>query len=180
MSRIRHIRFVILIPSLLLLSASPTLAESEREAYLRLAPKYNASHDVHLSDGSFADLVSDEYAFEVDWAPKWQQSIGQAALYALLTGKKPAIILLVSDAEKEKRYIDRCRKVCESVWSFYSPKEHPVHIELFVETAAYPPEPTLAPPKPKVPSSQPYPRHNPWKNEGGEKCRQGLVADAYE
>lgn len=170
-------RRLVLVLSLLLLSVAPTSAESEREACKRLAPKYKAASEVVLSDGSRPDLVSDEYAFEVDWPSKWKEAVGQSLLYAMLTGKRPAIILLVSGSEADSRYIGRCEKVCNSVWMFYAPGKRPECIELFLEPVASPPEPTLAPPKPQSTPPAPSPT-SPWKNEGGRKWFRFLVDHA--
>lgn len=88
----------------------------------RLAPKYRAITEAMMPDGSRCDLLSDEYATEVDWVGKWRESIGQATLYSIWTGKKPAVLLLVKDAEKDKIDLLRCRLVCERL-----------QIEMFVE-----------------------------------------------
>jgi len=78
----------------------------------RLAPKYRAETEVVLSDGSRVDLLSDEYAIEVDWAPKWAESIGQSVHYGLLTGRKPAVILLLRDPVHEWPELVRAARVC--------------------------------------------------------------------
>lgn len=92
----------------------------------RLAPKYSAEAEVLLPDGSRCDLLSSEYAIEVDWAAsKWKESIGQAVLYAIWMDRKPAVLLLVKDAEREKVDLLRCRLVCERLG-----------VKMFVERAA--------------------------------------------
>jgi len=96
----------------LLIAAAPLLAD-ERDECERLASKYNARVEVTLSDGSRCDLLSKEYAIEVDWAKKWPEGIGQSLLYAELTGRKPALILLIRDAEKEARYTKRAQLVAD-------------------------------------------------------------------
>ena len=78
----------------------------------RLAPKYNAECEVILHDGTRVDLLSDELAIEVDKPEAWQQSIGQAVLYAIHTGRKPAVILLVKDPATEYRHLVRAALVC--------------------------------------------------------------------
>ena len=51
------------------------------------------------------DLVTEEYAFEVEWANKWKHSIGQSIWYGLQTNKKPGIILLMRSKEDYKYFI---------------------------------------------------------------------------
>ena len=75
----------------------------------RLAPKYSAEMEVRQQDGSRVDLLNDEYAIEVDWARKWAEGIGQASLYAELTGKRPALLLLFDGSERDQRYLWRAR-----------------------------------------------------------------------
>jgi hypothetical protein len=79
----------------------------------RLAPKYQAVCEYRLPDGSRVDLLSDTHAWEVDWAKKWPEGIGQALFYGLETGRQPGVILLVRDERREARYIARARRVCE-------------------------------------------------------------------
>lgn len=110
-------RYTVLL-SLLLFSPLIVAAETEREACKRLAPKYATvpeNIDAVLPDESRVDLLSPTHAWEVDWAPKWAEGVGQAMLYSIWTGKKPGLILLVKDRRKEKAYILRAKLVCEKV-----------------------------------------------------------------
>jgi len=84
----------------------------EVEEVGRLAPKYSAETEVRQWDGTRVDMVTDEYAIEVDWPRKWAEAIGQSLYYAEVTGKKPGIILLVKDMDSERRYVYRCQTVC--------------------------------------------------------------------
>ena len=87
----------------------------EREITKSLAATYHATAEVVLSDGSRADLVSDRYAIEVEYAHHWKESIGQSVLYGILTDKQPGVVLLVADPDKEAKYIERCRCVCDKL-----------------------------------------------------------------
>ena len=76
-----------------------------------------------LWDGSFPDLVLARHAVEVDWADrKWREAPGQAALYAELLGKEPAVLLLVKDRDAERVEILRafiaCRRLGVELWLF--------------------------------------------------------------
>lgn len=100
--------------TLLLILATATLAQAdERSECARLAPKYSAEVEAVMPDGSRCDLLTAEYAIEVDFAQKWKESIGQAALYAIWTGRKPAVLLLVKDATRDKVDLLRAKLVCE-------------------------------------------------------------------
>jgi len=94
------------------LAATNRLHLTELQHAKTLAPKYNAQVEVSLWDGTRVDLLNDEYAIEIDWAPKWKESIGQSLYYALVTNKKPAVLLLVKRGEKDKDHIYRCQTVC--------------------------------------------------------------------
>jgi hypothetical protein len=68
--------------------------------------------EVRLWDATRVDYLSDNEAIEVDWAPKWAEAVGQSLYYAELTGKKPAIILLVKDMDRDRKYVYRCQTLC--------------------------------------------------------------------
>jgi len=101
-----------LLALLLVFCLSSLSTATEIEEARKLAPKYHAKTEVVLSDGSRVDLLSDEYAIEVDWAPKWAESIGQSVHYGLLTGRKPAVILLLKDPVHEWPELVRAARVC--------------------------------------------------------------------
>lgn len=101
--------------TLLLLLAPLALLAGEVEEVERISklPRWQGSQvEVRQWDYTRVDMITDEYAIEADWAYKWAEAIGQALYYAELTGRKPAIILLVKDVQKEGRYIYRCQTVC--------------------------------------------------------------------
>ena len=98
--------------------------ESEVEACRRLAEKYDAEVEVPMPDETRCDLLSDEYAIEVDWATKWAEAIGQTTLYSIWTRRKPAVLLLLQNADDDKPELLRAALVCERLG-----------ITLFVEVA---------------------------------------------
>ena len=59
-----------------------------------------------LDDHSRVDCLTDEYAIEVEFAYKWKESIGQALFYAVKTGKKPGVVLIL-EKKTDGRYLDR-------------------------------------------------------------------------
>jgi len=57
-----------------------------------------------LDDGARVDCLTDEYAIEFDFASKWAESVGQSLYYALQTGKKPGIVLIL-EKESDRRFL---------------------------------------------------------------------------
>tara|TARA_R110002020_G_scaffold376130_3_gene587280 strand:+ start:8141 stop:8539 length:399 start_codon:yes stop_codon:yes gene_type:complete len=84
---------------------------SETEAVKALAAKYEGEVEHRLWDLTRVDLLTEEYAIEADWSYKWAEGIGQSLYYAEVTGKKPAVMILVKDIKKETRYIYRLQTV---------------------------------------------------------------------
>ncbi len=72
--------------------------------------------EVTLWDGTRCDYVSDTHAIEIDWAQtgKCYEAIGQALYYAIVLDKKPGILLLVKETEREtaRKYVFRTQTVC--------------------------------------------------------------------
>lgn len=72
-----------------------------------------------FDDGARADCLTDEYAVEFDFAPKWAESIGQSLYYALKSGKKPGVVLII-ESPHDEHYLKRLKAVADkygiSVW----------------------------------------------------------------
>lgn len=94
---------------LLLLAALPA---DENEESRRLAREWGGRVQVRMADGSWCDILTDSHAWEVEWAPKWKSGPGQATLYAILSGREPGVVLLLTPGADEKRYVLRCAAVC--------------------------------------------------------------------
>ena len=67
----------------------------EREAdYVTLLNQhFEGELEVRVESGR-VDILTQEFAIEVDYAPKWKQAIGQALWYGLQTNTQPGIILI--------------------------------------------------------------------------------------
>ena len=63
-----------------------------------------------LWDNTRVDILTDEWAVEVDWAHKWPEAVGQSLWYSCVSGKKPGICLLVNMTDDFK-HIYRCNVV---------------------------------------------------------------------
>lgn len=59
-----------------------------------LSAEINGQTEVLLENGR-ADVVSSEFAFEVDFIDRWHEGIGQAAHYGLALGKRPALAIVI-------------------------------------------------------------------------------------
>jgi len=57
-----------------------------------------------LDDGARVDCLTDDYAIEFDFAPKWAEAVGQSLYYALKTGRKPGIVLILEKKE-DRRFL---------------------------------------------------------------------------
>lgn len=103
---------------------------SEVEVCRALAARWKGGVEHQLrddGDGQFAgrsriDIVTDHYVYEVDWAHKWPEAIGQAKYYEHQWAeehprdpRKAGIVLLLVDPVREGHYCVRCRRVCEEL-----------------------------------------------------------------
>lgn len=51
--------------------------------------------EYELPDRTRVDCLTPEYAIEFEFAHKWAESIGQSLYYSKMTGKKPAVALIM-------------------------------------------------------------------------------------
>lgn len=72
-----------------------------------------------LEDGTRVDCLTENYAVEFDFAPKWAEGLGQALHYSDLTGKRPAVVLIIehpNDWKHFKKLKRSARKRAVKVW----------------------------------------------------------------
>lgn len=76
-----------------------------------------------LPDCTRIDCITETHAIEFDFAGKWAESIGQALYYSFMTNKKPGIVLIIENPEKEEIYLKRLKTVCcrlgIDIWVMY-------------------------------------------------------------
>ena len=74
---------------------------------------HNGIEEYQLLDKTKIDCLTNNYAIEFDFANKWQESIGQALHYGLISGKKPKIILILDKKYKSQQmvYYERVKKI---------------------------------------------------------------------
>jgi hypothetical protein len=75
--------------------------QTERDYEEYIAKQINGKTEVSVYSGR-VDIVTEEYAIEVEKASEWKESIGQALWYGMQTNKKPGIILLILEPEDRK------------------------------------------------------------------------------
>jgi hypothetical protein len=61
--------------------------------------------EVVLPDGTRCDCVTDTHAIEFDFGDNWSEAVGQSAYYALQTGKKAGIVLILESIKDRKYWI---------------------------------------------------------------------------
>lgn len=70
-----------------------------------------------LWDNTRVDCLTKDYAIEFDFAHKWAESIGQSLYYSKMTGKKPAVALILTDL-KDYRYVKRVERLDNGIKIF--------------------------------------------------------------
>ena len=89
------------------LDDEPKPVSKKHEAYYikKLADQLDGETEKIIKGGRI-DILTNEHAIEVEWAPKWKESIGQALWYAQHENKKPRIILLLKK-DTDRNYFVR-------------------------------------------------------------------------
>ena len=70
-----------------------------------------------LWDMTRVDCLAKDYAIEFDFAKKWAESIGQSLYYSKLTGKKPAVVLILTSLYDYK-YVKRVERLDNGIKIF--------------------------------------------------------------
>ena len=70
-----------------------------------------------LWDNTRVDCLAKDYAIEFDFAKKWAESIGQALYYAKMTGKKPAVAIIMTELSDYK-YVKRIERLDNGIKIF--------------------------------------------------------------
>lgn len=70
-----------------------------------------------LWDSTRVDCLTKDYAIEFDFAKKWAESVGQALYYSKMTGKKPAVALILTDVE-DYRFVKRIERLESGIQIF--------------------------------------------------------------
>ena len=68
--------------------------------------------EYRLSDKTRVDCLTNRYAIEIDFAKKWAEGVGQSLFYAEMTGKEPAVGLII-DMNSEEQYLQRLNLIAD-------------------------------------------------------------------
>jgi len=93
---------------LLFSSAAPALASHDHkekwyQEHWCAANQGNA--EVILPDKTRADCITATHAVEFDFGEKWAEAIGQSLYYALQTGKRAGVVLIIETPADRKYFI---------------------------------------------------------------------------
>ncbi len=99
---------ILLFIALILFSISALSQTRENEKYYQeaFADMIGGETEITLSDRTRVDVMTETHVFEVDFAAKWAESIGQSLHYQGMTGKQ-AGVLLVMKGYHDDRFLDR-------------------------------------------------------------------------
>jgi len=78
----------------------------EKEYAKSIQGELGGALEVRLPDGSRADLITDYVAYEIDFASKWKESIGQALWYAMQSNKRAGVIL-IRETKSDFKYVQQ-------------------------------------------------------------------------
>ena len=70
-----------------------------------------------LWDMTRVDCLTKDYAIEFDFAKKWAESAGQSLYYSKMTGKPPAVVLILT-ALTDYRYVKRLERLDNGIKIF--------------------------------------------------------------
>lgn len=73
--------------------------------------------EVILWDMTRVDCMTKDYAIEFDFAKKWAEAIGQSLYYSKITGKSPAIVLILT-SPTDYRYVKRIERLDNGIKVF--------------------------------------------------------------
>ena len=79
--------------------------------------KHSGKQEVILSDNTRIDCLTSSHAIEFDFASKWAEAIGQSLYYSKMTGKKPAIALILNSIADYK-YLKRIERLDNNIKVF--------------------------------------------------------------
>ena len=105
---------LLLISTLIFFLTAPCLAgRVYNEAYYQNAwcSRWNGITEYQLPDHTRVDCLTTNYAVEFDFAKKWAEAVGQSIHYGQMTGKKPAIVLIL-EQPNDFVYYNRLKRIC--------------------------------------------------------------------
>lgn len=126
------VKYIFIFLIIFLFSASPLFAKHKHlEKYYQ--HQWNVKYgkgieSKYLSSGVEVDVLTSEYAVEIEFAQKWEESIGQSLFYADQTGKVPCVVLIMENPERDQSYLDHllilAKKYNIAVWIYNGEWHH--------------------------------------------------------
>jgi putative aminopeptidase FrvX len=112
---------ILLLLFVLLLSTASTCSNRKVHFKKVFSQSINGKIDVRLDDyKNVSDIVSDTFAIDVEFAPRWAMSIGHSLYGATKLNKKPAILLITYKGYSGK-YVDMLMPIAKkyniTVWT---------------------------------------------------------------
>ena len=122
-------RILYILFSLLIITSTADAHLYKEKEYQKHWCNLNNGHtEVILQDNTRIDCLTKDYAIEFDFANKWAESVGQSLYYAICTGKKAGVVLIMENGEKDLKYLKRLKTISEiyniQVWTI-TPKDMP-------------------------------------------------------
>jgi len=68
-----------------------------------------------LADKTRVDILTKDYAIEVDYIKKMYEAVGQAIYYSLMTGKQPAIVFILPGNNVDQKHLDRALVIIDDL-----------------------------------------------------------------
>ena len=99
---------------LIALTLSLQAKHKHPESYYRdiLCASLQGKSEYYLPDKTRVDCLTDFYAIEVDFSEKWAESIGQSLHYGLMTGRKPAVYLII-ESNSDLKHLNRLINIAD-------------------------------------------------------------------
>lgn len=85
----------------------------ERWYQQQVAAKLGGKMEAKVDNGR-VDVLTATHAIEVEFAPKWKQSVGQSLWYSLQTNKPAAVVLIITDEKRDRPHVIRLGSLIEN------------------------------------------------------------------
>lgn len=119
---------------LLLLTTSAYAADRSERHYQEIANTVFQGELEHRVTHGRVDILTEEYAIEVDFCKsskrKEYEAVGQAIRYSRLTGRRPAVLLIIENADDYK-YVEEVVADTQKCIILYGPRNLPAQITVF-------------------------------------------------
>jgi hypothetical protein len=96
-------------PTPYIYNKQPSHLHIEESYVIPWCEKHCGIQEYENDDKTRVDCLTATHAVEFDFANKWAESIGQAEHYALMTGKKGKVVLILENPDKEMVYFNRVK-----------------------------------------------------------------------